>query len=157
MNGTKRSPLRDATIRDADRLTRLERSANLEALAHIFPPKQFPYPTDNVRDRWLKLLTDPSVRVGVSEDANGLVSLVAFDSELLRHLAVRPDLWGAGLAKVAMGWAMDRGPIQKLWCLEKNSRALGFYEHVGWTRTGRRQDAEFPPYPVEIELVRSSA
>jgi GNAT superfamily N-acetyltransferase len=151
----KRLRVREAIISDADGLTRLERSASLEALAHIFPPEQFPYPTDVVRGRWQRLLSDPSVRVGVSEDTDGLASLVAFDAEVLRHLAVRPDLWGHGQARAALRWAMDRAPIQRLWCLEENSRALGLYEHLRWTRTGRRQHAEFPPYPVEIELART--
>lgn len=155
MEDATRARFREATIGDADGLTRLERSANLEALAHIFPPEQFPYPSDDVGVRWLELLRDPSVRVGVSEDADGLASLIAFDDEVLRHLAVRPDLWGTGHAKAAVSWAVGRSPIQRLCCLEENTRALGFYEHLRWTRTGRHKDAEFPPYPVEIELLRT--
>lgn len=152
MTHTTGPRFRDAVIGDEDALTLLERTANLRALAHIFPPEKYPYPTDDVRERWRELLHDPSVRVGVSEDAAGLTSFVAFDADLLRHLAVRPDLWGAGVAKAAVDWALDRAPTQRLWCLEKNCRALGFYERLGWTRTGRRQHAEFPPYPAEIEL-----
>lgn len=124
---------RDATAGEEGRLALLERSANLRALAHIFPPVQYPYPTDDVRDRWRELLRDPSVRVGVADDADGLTAFVAFDAELLRHLAVRRDLWGAGKATAAMHWANDQAPIQRLWCLEQNSLALGFYEHLGWT------------------------
>ena len=82
----------------------------------------------------------------------GLAAFVAFDDEVLRHLAVRPDLWGSGLAKAAMHWAIDHAAIQRLWCLSKNSRALGLYEHLGLTPTGRRQRAEFPPYPAELRL-----
>jgi hypothetical protein len=52
-----------------------------------------------------------------------------------------------------MEWAIEHAPIQRLWCLEQNSRALGFYKHLGWTPTGRRRRAEFSPYPAEIELV----
>ena len=143
---------RDAVIGDEDGLTLLERTANLRALAHIFPPEKYPFPTDDVRERWRTLLRDPSVRVGVSEDADGISSFVAFDPGQLRHLAVRPDLWGSGLAEAAVDWAVDRATTQRLWCLEKNSRALGFYERLGWTRTGRRQRAEYPPCPALIEL-----
>jgi putative acetyltransferase len=144
---------RDATAGEAGGLAALERSANLHALAHIFPPEHYPYPTADVRDRWRELLRDPSVRVGVAEDEGGLAAFVAFDDEVLRHLAVRPDLWGTGLARAALDWASDHAAIQRLWCLEQNSRALGFYEHLGWTATGRRQRAEFPPFPAEVELV----
>ena len=137
-------------------LTRLERSANLLALGHVFPPDEYPYPTGEVRERWQGLLRDASVLVGVCEDAVGLTAVVAFDTELLRHLAVRPDAWGTGLARSALDWATRQAPVRRLWCLEENTRALGFYGHLGWTPTGARQRAEFPPYPVEIELSRPS-
>jgi putative acetyltransferase len=144
---------RDASAGEEDALTSLERAASLRALSHIFPPERYPYPTHDVRDRWQHLLQDPSVRVGAAEDAHGLAAFVAFDAELLRHLAVRPDLWGNGLAKAALKWAVEHAPVHRLWCLEENSQALGFYERMGWIPTGRRQRAEFPPYPGEIELV----
>ena len=153
MDETPVPRFRDAAAGEDDGLAVLERSANLHALAHIFPPEQYPYPTADVRDRWRELLRDPSVRVGVAEDAGGLAAFVAFDDEVLRHLAMRPDLWGTGLAKAAMNWAIDHAAIHRLWCLEQNSLALGFYEHLGWTSTGRRQRAEVPPYPAEVELV----
>ena len=146
---------REAVVGEEDALTRLERSANLRALAHVFPAELYPYPTDDVRARWQQLLRDPAVHVGVAADGRGLSALVAFDAALLRHLAVRPDRWGAGLASAAMAWAAHHAPIQRLWCLEQNRRALGLYEHLGWTPSGRRQHAEFPPYPAEIELVRT--
>lgn len=153
MDQTPLPRFRDAAAGDEDGLTALERSANLHAVAHIFPPEQYPYPATDVRDRWRELLRDPAVRVGVAEDEGGPAAFVAFDDEVLRHLAVRPDLWGTGLAKAAMNWAMNHAAIQRLWCLEQNRRALGFYEHLGWTSTGRWQRAEFPPYPAEVELV----
>jgi hypothetical protein len=38
--------------------------------------------------------------------------------------------------------------------LRANTRAQGFYEHLGWSPTGREQAAEWPPYPVELEYGR---
>jgi RimJ/RimL family protein N-acetyltransferase len=143
---------REATDDEADGLALLERSANLQALAHIFPPEKYPYPTDDVRDRWREVLQNPSVHVGVAEDVTGLAAFVAFDDNLLRHLAVRPDLWGTGLAGSAVNWACGRATVHRLWCLEENTRARGFYGRLGWTPTGRRRRAEFPPYPAEVEL-----
>ena len=154
MQHSTTASFREATKGEDESLTRLERVANLRALGHIFVPGEHPYPTDEVRDRWQTLLRDPMVCVGVSEDAAGLTSLVAFDDGLVRHLAVRPDRWGTGTARAAMEWAISRAPVQRLWCLEENARALGLYVHLGWTRTGGRQRAEFPPYPFEVELVR---
>ena len=153
VTGTTAPQFRTATVEDDERLTRLERAANVPELGHIFPPEQYPYPTGDVRARWQELLRNSAVCVWVTQDAAGLASFVAFDCELVRHLAVRPDLWGTGLAKATLDRVLEEWPVHRLWCLEQNTRALGFYEHLGWIRTGRRQRAEFPPYPFEIELV----
>ena len=147
-----------ATQHDVDALVELERASNLIALAHVFPPDEFPYPADDVRRRWTEVLADPSVTVAVADGADGrLDALVAFDPQLIRHLAVHPDRWGAGLARRAMEYAVDRMHAPRLWCLVENHRALGLYEHLGWRPTGRARRAEFPPYPEEIELASAPA
>jgi putative acetyltransferase len=69
----------------------------------------------------------------------------------LRHLGVRPELWGRGLARAAVDRASG---VRRRWVLRDNTRARGFYEHLGWEATGREQEAEFPPYPVEVEYGR---
>jgi pimeloyl-ACP methyl ester carboxylesterase/GNAT superfamily N-acetyltransferase len=150
---------RPATEADTEPLVELERASNLLALAHLFPPDEFPYPTDDVRRRWIEVLADPSVTVVVADcpARDRLDALVAFDPHLIRHLAVHPDRWGAGLARRAIEYAVDRMDEPRLWCLVDNHRALGLYEHLGWRPTGRAQRAEFPPYPEEIELVWESA
>jgi len=158
-HGAFRDPVRTfrlATTADVDRLVELERDANLIALAHVFPPEQYPYPTEAVRRRWREVLTSPGVTVAVIDrPAGGLAAFVAFDPTLLRHLAVHPDHWGSGLARQAVAYAVERMDAPRLWCLVENRRALGLYEHLGWRPTGRRQRAEFPPYPEEIELARA--
>ena len=78
---------------------------------------------DEVRERWQALLREPMVCVGVSEDAAGLTSLVAFDDGLVRHLAVRPDRWGTGTARAAMEWATSRAPVQRLWWVWRRTLA----------------------------------
>ena len=77
---------------------------------------------------------------------------MTFDDTTIRHLAVRPARWGAGLARLLMTEACARieGPV-RLWCLVENHRARGLYEHLGWVDTGVRQPSEFPPYPIEME------
>ena len=88
---------RVATSADAVGLRDLERTASRAGLAHVFG--ELPYPDDDVLARWALLLDDPEVTVEVVEDEHGLVALVAHDGSTLRHLAVRPDRWGAGLAR----------------------------------------------------------
>jgi GNAT superfamily N-acetyltransferase len=147
--GPETATFRAATAADAEALTALERDTNLLALAHVFPGVA--YPTDDVRARWLRLVDDPSVRVKVVGSPERLDVYLAWDAERLRHLGVRPELWGRGLARAAVARATG---VRRLWVLRENTRARGFYEHLGWTPTGREQVAEWPPYPVELEYGR---
>ena len=147
--GPETARFRPATAADADALTALERDTNLVALAHVFPG--VPYPTAEVRKRWLGLIADPSVNVEVVGSPERLDVYLAWDEERLRHLGVRPELWGRGLARTAVDRATG---VRRLWVLRENTRARRFYEHLGWMPTGREQDAEWPPYPVEVEYER---
>jgi GNAT superfamily N-acetyltransferase len=140
---------RPATADDAAALTSLERDVNLVALAHVFPC--VPYPSDEVRERWLRLLADPGVWVEVAGPPERLDVYLAWDDQRLRHLGVRPEQWGRGLARRSVERATG---VRRLWVLRENTRARGFYEHLGWQPTGVEQQAEWPPYPVELEYAR---
>ena len=137
---------------DADALTELERDTNLVALAHVFSGVEFPY--DAVHARWVSLLDDPGVAVEVAGPADRLDVYLAWGLDepwRLRHLGVRPESWGRGLARQAVERAVG---VRRLWVLRDNTRARGLYEHLGWSPTGREQGAEWPPYPVELEYAR---
>ena len=140
---------RPATAADAQGLMELERDTNLVALGHVFPG--VPYPEDEVRERWSTLLDDPEVRVEVAGPADRLDVYLAWDDVRLRHLGVRPERWGEGLARAALARAAG---VRRLWVLADNDRARGCYEHLGWAPTGREQRAEWPPYPTEVEYAR---
>lgn len=148
---------RRATASDAPALLELERSANLAALGHVFPPDRHPFPEGDVLARWTLVLADPGVRVDVvdAEDGTGLLCVVASDDETVRHLAVRPDAWGRGLARACVERAAREiragGRTPRLWCLVDNHRARGLYEHLGWRATGVTEEAEWPPHPMQME------
>lgn len=150
--------IRVARAADAAALRDLEKEANLVALRHVFPPDRFPFPEVAVLERWRAVLADPScTTLVVDRDASpvgttGLAGFVAFDAALLRHLAVHPDRWGTGLARRLVEAAVARmGAEPRLRCLVANHRARGLYEHLGWTPTGVRRRAEWPPYPEEMD------
>lgn len=147
---------RQATPEDAQALLDIERAAGIAALGHIFPPGMYPFPTDEVRAKWEAALTEPGVRVLVLDDdgdRSRLACFVAHDERLLRHLAVHPSHWGSGLARAAMDMAVAEMRDPRLWCLADNDQAIGFYEHLGWRRTGRSKSAEYAPFPEEVEMV----
>lgn len=141
---------RSATRDEAVALRDLERAASRAGLAHVFG--DLPYPDDDVLARWVLLLDDPEVRVEVVEDASGLVALSAHDGESLRHLAVRPDAWGAGWGRAGFERARAAG-ARRLWVLEDNDRARARYAAWGWRPSGTTQECPWPPYPTELEYV----
>ena len=139
---------RRATADDAVALRDLERAASRRGLAHVFG--ELPYPDDDVLARWVLLLDDAEVVVEVTEDDEGLVALTAHDGSSLRHLAVRPDHWHAGLGREGVARAEAAG-ARRLWVLADNGRARRLYESLGWAPTGQSQECPWPPYPTELE------
>ncbi|HET6626282.1 MAG TPA: GNAT family N-acetyltransferase [Nocardioidaceae bacterium] len=152
---------READADDLVGLTDLERVANLAALRHVFPPERYPFPEDDVLARWRLVLDDPSATVLVADDPDSdeLIAFAAFDDTTLRHLAVRPDHWGQGMATAAIGTALHamhlRGSTQaSLWCLQENHRARTLYEHLHWVPTEDVREAPWPPHPMEMRYTR---
>jgi RimJ/RimL family protein N-acetyltransferase len=152
---------READAGDLLALTDLERSANLAALGHVFPPERYPFPEDDVLARWRLVLDDPSAVVLVADDPDSdeLVAFAAYDDHTLRHLAVRPDHWGRGLATAAIETALRamsrRGSTRaSLWCLRENHRARALYEYLGWRATDDAREAPWPPHPIEMRYAR---
>jgi GNAT superfamily N-acetyltransferase len=141
---------RRATADDAVALRDLERIASQTGLAHVFG--DLPYPDDDVLARWVLLLDDPGGTVEVVEDDRGLVTLTAHDGSTLRHLAVRPDRWSAGLGREGFLRAQAAG-ARRLWVLEANARARRLYESFSWTPSGITQECPWAPYPTEVEYV----
>lgn len=152
---------RAASEEDLLELAELERDANLAALGHVFPPETHPFPFDAVLARWRLVLDDPAVVVLVRDDGDeaGLTALAAYDDDTLRHLAVRPDHWGRGLATAAIETALaamdQRGTTAaSLWVLRENRRARRLYEYLGWVETDDRREAAWEPHPLEIRYTR---
>ncbi len=141
---------RRATAADAAALRDLESAASRAGLAHVFG--DLPYPDDDVLARWALLLEDPEVVVEVVEDEAGMVVLCAHDGSTLRHLAVRPDRWGAGWARAGFERAQAAG-ARRLWVLADNVRARPLYASYGWRPSGTTQECPWPPYPTEVEYV----
>lgn len=149
--------MRPATGADLDELVALERACGLEALGHVFPPEQYPYPSAAVRDRWADRLADPdAVTVLAVDDAP--VGFVCVRRGVLHHLGVDPGRQREGIGAllvdeaVRLARAEGAGEVA-LWCLVENHRARAFYAGRGWSGTGERRPAEFPPHPVEERLV----
>lgn len=142
-------------------LTRLERAASEAELVHVFPPDQYPYPTAEVARRWRRLLRDRLTRVHILELADAPIGFVAFNHDTVLHLGVVPEQtrrgYGSELLDYATAEMFGRGiSAARLWVLSGNGGARSFYRSLGWVETELRKKCEFPPYPEQIQLVRTN-
>lgn len=151
--------VRRARPDEVRRLTRMERAASEAALDHVFPPEDYPYPTEEIARRWRRLLRHPGVEVRVLDVSDAPVGYLAYDAERVRHLGVVPQQAGQGYGTRLLEYACDEifaggADRSTLWVLVDNTRAREFYRHRGWRETEERRECEFPPYPAELKMVR---
>lgn len=61
-----------------------------------------------------------------------------------------------GIGRALVGHALQLQPAITTEVNEQNAQAVGFYEHLGFVRTGRREaDDEGRPYPlIQLQLCR---
>jgi GNAT superfamily N-acetyltransferase len=150
-----RIDIRPADEGDAEALAEIQRAASLAALAHIYPPDRYPFPVDEVRERWREAVADADARVIVAEDGGPPVGLAAARLDWLDALYVVPEHWGSGLAGTlhdqALSLAAELGSRRcHLWVLEHNARARRFYERRGWSENGDTRVVPFPPNPIDV-------
>jgi ribosomal protein S18 acetylase RimI-like enzyme len=139
-------------------LARLERAASEEALAHIFPPQQYPYPAGAVTRRWRRELRDPLMHAYLLEIQDSPVGYVAFNGDTVHHLGIAPDHhrrgYGTALLEFACMEIFSGGAREAFcWVLTDNHLARAFYRTQGWTETGERRNSEYPPHPQSLRMM----
>ena len=147
--------LRAASPAEAETLLAIQRSASLAALAEIFPPDDYPFPTGDVRRRWEDALADAAAYVVVAEVGGRPVGVALVRGDWLEGLYVVPEAWGAGVAPLLHDRALELvrrsgARAAHLWVLEDNHRARRFYERRGWQENGRSRVVPYPPNPLDV-------
>jgi GNAT superfamily N-acetyltransferase len=147
--------LRSARAGEAETLLAIQRSSALAAFAHVFPPDRYTFPADVVREHWKRALDDRATEVLLAEQDGDAVGLAAFSRGWLRSLFVVPAAQrmgiGSGLLDQALVRLREAGDTRcRLWTLEENQKARGFYERRGWRLDGRMRIVPFPPYPLDV-------
>ena len=147
--------IRDARPDEAATLAAIQRDASLAALAHIFPPDEYPYPMAEVTDRWEDALADERVAVFVAEDGGIPVGVAGARAEWLDGLYVLPEWWSRGVGRALHDHVLEHlrsaGSTRcHLWVLEHNDRARRFYERLGWREDGTSRVVPFPPHPTDL-------
>jgi GNAT superfamily N-acetyltransferase len=147
--------IREARPAEAATLAAIQRDASLAALAHIFPPDRYPYPMDEVTERWKDALADAEVAVIVAEQDGVPVGVAGARPEWLDGLYVVPEWWSRGVGRALHDHVLEhlRATGSKechLWALEHNARARRFYERLGWREDGTSRVVPFPPNPTDL-------
>ncbi|HEU4908296.1 MAG TPA: GNAT family N-acetyltransferase [Propionibacteriaceae bacterium] len=140
-------------------LTRLERAASEDALAHIFPPERYPYPVTDITRRWRHVLRNRLMHAYLLELSDGPVGYVAFDVDTVHHLGVVPEQTRRGYGSALLEFACMEiyaggARLAYCWVLADNHAARAFYRALGWTETGERRSSEYPPHPQSLQLMR---
>jgi GNAT superfamily N-acetyltransferase len=147
--------IREARPDEAVVLAAIQRDASLAALAHVFPPELYAYPSDEVTQRWEEFLADDGVTVLVAEEDGAPTGVAGCRSEWLDGLYVLPQWWSRGVGRALHDEVLDRLRADgcercHLWVLEGNERARRFYERLGWAENGTSRVVPFPPNPIDV-------
>jgi ribosomal protein S18 acetylase RimI-like enzyme len=153
--------IRRARFDESRLLTQLERGASEAALAHLFPPEQYPYPTAEIQRRWRRLLRDGRSHVHILSLKDEPVGYVAFGDGWLQHLGVLAQYSRRGYGSALLEFASlelfsTANPEASLWVLTGNDAARAFYRAHRWTETDDRRRSEYPPHPEAVRMVRKN-
>ena len=144
-------------------LARLQLTAAVAGYRDIFPSEAPPPTEEELGAQWAEWLAGSAHRVLIALDGEVLVGMVLAGPDLdepgaghLARLYVDPSRWGLGIGRQLYDAAVTRlrgagHATATLWVLERNERARGWYERLGWQITGERK----PVYaPAGIDDVR---
>ena len=158
--------LRPLGPEDLDALLEVQRVGAVAGLGHIFPQDTNPFPSEQIRARWVEELNDPAVDCFVVLRDGEVAGFAATRGAELLHFGTALDSWGSGLADRAheelLEHLRDRGH-QRAWLrvFEENRRAVRFYERRGWRATSEATRTSFAPHPVlrryELDLIQASS
>ena len=143
-------------------MIRMAKAEDLERIAEIeiFNYRLFFYPIFQNDDFYFQELT-VSHRAAQLQDKigtlwvydDGVVKgfVMAADGEI-QKLFVEPVLQGMGIGAALLEYAMAETGAKKLWALEKNVRAIRFYQRHGFALTGdRKPEEDTQEYLVRLE------
>lgn len=140
---------------DADGIAPFVRKANRNDLSRIaeiqvFNYRLYFYPIFKSDEYYFDELRVPSI---MKEYESGLDSLYVYDDGVVKgfikiegtyiaRLFVEPVLQNASIGSQLLEYAIKEHSADHLWALEKNVKAIRFYERHGFTATGEKKPEE---------------
>jgi len=135
--------LRRATLDDMAALARLHRrtvETSLPFVPHLHTPEEDAW--------WFAERLYATNQVWLAESGQGPEGYIAYRSDFIEHLFVRPESQGVGLGLTLLEQARADADEISLWTFQQNLRARRFYERHGFfvvTETDGRDNEEKLP------------
>lgn len=135
----------DERIRPAEAAD-LERIAEIEIFNYrlnfypIFRDDGFYF--DALRVSTLAAAYEESINQFYVYDDGAVKGFIQAEDGEIKKLFVEPVLQGQGIGGKLLEFAMTRLDARFLWALEKNTRAIAFYERYGFRATGEKKPEE---------------
>jgi len=90
------------------------------------------------------------------DDEDRPIGFMGLSEAHMDALFIDPAVRGSGIGRMLVSHALDLHPVLTTDVNEQNGQAVGFYERLGFVRTGRSPtDVQGRPYPL-IHLRRDS-
>lgn len=145
--------IRRAENTDAARLAEIEVFNYRMNFYPIFKEDQFYFGQLQVPDVMKLYLQDEGLlkRTFVFDD--GVVKgFIRIREEEIEKLFVEPILQGRGIGAALLDFAVREHQARTLWALEKNARAIAFYQRYGFLPTGdKKLEQDTTEYLIRLE------
>lgn len=83
------------------------------------------------------------------DDRDRAIGFMLIDGGHMEALFIDPEHRGAGVGAILIDYALAVHPVLTTDVNEQNAHAVGFYEHMGFARTGwSATDGQGRPYPL---------
>ncbi|GEN76648.1 acetyltransferase [Chryseobacterium hagamense] len=135
--------IRPATSEDYPGIMEIWESA-VKATHDFLTEEDFNYFKEAIPNEYLPNLT--VYLIIENEQPKGFASVAEGNLEML---FIHQDVRGKGLGKTLFRFMKETTPLTKVDVNEQNPQAIGFYEKMGFRKTGRSEkDGSGKPYPI---------
>jgi RimJ/RimL family protein N-acetyltransferase len=152
--------LRTMTTADVPDVLDVQEPGAVLGLSDVFPQDAYPFPRDDVTQRWLQEIVAPGIDCYVIVVDGAVVGFAAIRGNEFLHFGTAVERWGTGIAQKAHDAVLDRmrsRGVQRAWLrvFTENGRGRRFYEKLGWRPTGERAQSSYPPHAELLLYERS--
>lgn len=145
--------IRRARVEDVSRIAEILVFNNRLNFYPIFRSDEYSFGEMQVIPIANEFLEDPGKLEHTWVYDDGVIrGLVIIHGDEVKRLFVEPSFQGRGIGAALLRYAVEQHHATHLWALEKNVRAIRFYERHGFCATGEKVfEEDTPEYLVHLK------